>query len=867
MPVRHKKPADDTFSPEGKAAWDDDHNVALNVSEIPVHDSGRHSGNIFPGANQSVGNAYVDIGTIPEPASPATGNMRLYVEDQNGHPVVEVKGPAGLTRRLARDSIFIAKVDEAGGVVKGEAVYISGASGANELIQKARADSINTMPAVGIVLEDGALNAFVRVLFSGKATELNTNAFVEGDRVFVSATTAGALTTTALPHPNLRQRIGVVTRVNMNNGEIIVTPHIIRGDHEGTNQNEWKVGDAQAGAKSIWFVNANTGHLAWNPTADRTVHIPDGNGTLLTTAALSDHSHGDPTLALTNLSGTTASNSAGLTLSLSAGAGGAGDGGNTIAAGTRTASTSASILFSNENGISFGLDAPNGTRLTASHNALTSQSNQALSAANGSFAFQTASFSNANGVSFQTAAGSAIQASVAAGATATGNLGGIVGSNATYTSGTVTITGVGGGITVSSNTGQRIDLSVAAPVAQTNQTGGIYVTAQSTGQSSSSTYDLRTLSFVPDGIVSAGWSNGSFRVSATQSNQAFSADASSTFQTLSFQGTNNFSFSNNAGAIRASHNLAGTSTGFTGANISGSMTHNSSGLALSLSVAPGGGAGFSGGVSTGGNTLGSTGTVSNRIVFVGGANITLSQSTNALGDSATITISAPNPGGGAPQTVAYFNNMGAAGSVSKQSQATLNGSIVIVPLAPINDIFPGDITVATMGVNLRGGTTQSATAGTHRFFFGIYTRNVSTLSLLNSCSTSVTWPANATATQLLTGDRWLTIHSTNWSSSPVFTGGGRYWLAYMCSSSSQTQGFAWMGQSFLATTGRHGSFGVATTQSNSSFHGYPFMGRYTVANQSQFPAALSRSAISHGVAGNNFIPQIYFYDSNGLSAF
>ena len=46
-------------------------------------------------------------------------------------------------------------------------------------------------------------------------------------------------------------------------------------------------------------------------------------------------------------------------------------------------------------------------------------------------------------------------------------VGGIVGSNATYTSGTVTITGVGGGVTVSSNTGQRIDISVAAPVAQT----------------------------------------------------------------------------------------------------------------------------------------------------------------------------------------------------------------------------------------------------------------------------------------------------------------------------------------------------------------------------------------------------------------
>jgi len=53
-----------------------------------------------------------------------------------------------------------------------------------------------------------------------------------------------------------------------------------------------------------------------------TVGISVGN--YITTGALSNHSHGNPTLALTNLSGTTASNSAGLTLSLSAAAPGGG---------------------------------------------------------------------------------------------------------------------------------------------------------------------------------------------------------------------------------------------------------------------------------------------------------------------------------------------------------------------------------------------------------------------------------------------------------------------------------------------------------------------------------------------------------------
>lgn len=51
---------------------------------------------------------------------------------------------------------------------------------------------------------------------------------------------------------------------------------------------------------------------------------------------------------------------------------------------------------------------------------------------------------------------------------------------------------------------------------------------------------------------------------------------------------------------------------------------------------------FTGGVSSGGNTLGTTGTVSNGILFVGGTNLTLSQSSGAGG--ATITFIGPAPG-------------------------------------------------------------------------------------------------------------------------------------------------------------------------------------------------------------------------------
>lgn len=76
-------------------------------------------------------------------------------------------------------------------------------------------------------------------------------------------------------------------------------------------------------------------------------------GAYLTTAALSDHSHGNPTLSLAGgLSGATASNSAGFTLSLTQAA--AAPSPINFSAGTTTSAVSG-LTFSNSNNISFGL--------------------------------------------------------------------------------------------------------------------------------------------------------------------------------------------------------------------------------------------------------------------------------------------------------------------------------------------------------------------------------------------------------------------------------------------------------------------------------------------------------------------------------
>lgn len=276
----------------------------------------------------------------------------------------------------------------------------------------------------------------------------------------------------------------------------------------------------------------------------------------LTTAALSDHSHGNPTLALTNLSGTTASNSAGLTLSLSAAAPGVG-GGIAAAAGTQTG-TSGTIVFANSNGITFGMS--DSSQVTASHNGLTSQSNQALSGSNGSFTFQTATFGALNGLTFYTSNGSMVGSYTVPTQSVVPGIQSISAGTTRATTGEVIFSNSNGlsfGMDAGTVTG-----SYTVPT-QSAQTLGLYAVSNTTGQSSSSTFDARTLSFHGAGVASVGYSGGSVVISVPAGGGGLTnvnLSAGTTSQNLSnfvFSNSNGVSFGLNGSTVTASVNAAG----------------------------------------------------------------------------------------------------------------------------------------------------------------------------------------------------------------------------------------------------------------------------------------------------------------------
>lgn len=246
-----------------------------------------------------------------------------------------------------------------------------------------------------------------------------------------------------------------------------------------------------------------------------------------------------------------------------------------VSAGT-TSNNLTNVVFSNSNNVSFGL---NGSTITAT--VASSLTNIRVSAGTTSNLLSAITFSNANGISFGIDAGT-ITASYTVPAVT--NSSWTVSDNATSgTVGRLAFTNLNG-VTLSLSTGtgglHTVVGSHNAITSQTNQTLGLYAVGNTVGESSSTTRDARTISYVGQGIASVGFSNGSINISVSQ--------------TVQTQG-----FSNTVG------------------------------------------------MSNLGNTSGTSGVVSGtgiQFLFAGGPNITLSQSID--GQSATLTISGGAGGAG-----------------------------------------------------------------------------------------------------------------------------------------------------------------------------------------------------------------------------
>lgn len=808
----------------------------------------------------------------------------------------------------------------------------------------------------------------------------------------------------------------------------------VTASHNGlTSQSNqaYSAGNGSAAFQTLTFANSNG------------VSFSTGTqglfGTVKTDYASSNHSHGNPTLALTNLSGTTASNSAGLTLSLSAAAaggaatatlyatgnttqsstgtmalssmivrgaggisagisngsivvsgpdltslaatgalsassngstislgvgtvtvsavsnttqnssgtvnlnalqiqgagvasvglsngsvvisvpsgGGAGDGGNVIAAGTQTGTSLGTIKFENSNGITFGMSGS--TQVTASHNGLTTAraSNDAiglntaqtnvtwtvnssglslnaagyagtgttfngtnasasmtlnsnglrldLSAANGGGGVNTGTF-YATGNTTQSSSGTIALSSIivqgTGGVSAGVSNGSIVVSGPALTSLSAT-----GALSVSSN-GSTISLGVGT------------VTVSATGnttQASSGTVNLNGLILQGTGGASVGISNGSIVISGATGGAgggaAISAGANSqSTGTVNFANSNGITFGlSNNGTMTASYNstqFAGTGTTFAGANISASMTLNSNGLNLSASVAAPGAAAENNNINLlGANTAGNT-TASGSTIGLSGLNLTLS-GTNA----SQVVISAPATSSlvatglvsistngstisiGAPAgTATLWQPFNEAANIAgQQGQAIMH----FAPLPTPAPAALGEVQVDRLCVPLvLSNSSNSSGTVTLSYSFGLYTKNDSTLSLF--ASTSYTTAATFSGTVNNSTFAGVRLFTVPWTTTIP---DGRYYVAHW-SRTTTGGGNATFNQwlASQAASNYSGIFGVASNRSVQYPLGY---GAYSVSFSTAMPGSVPFSALD-GTASIVARPPSFFMISGTI---
>lgn len=430
----------------------------------------------------------------------------------------------------------------------------------------------------------------------------------------------------------------------------------------------------------------------------------------------------------------------------------AGDGGNILAAGTRTAGSNSSVLFSNANGVTFGLDTVNGSIMTAS---------------------------------------------VAAAGGAQTGISGIILSNTTYTSGTVSFRD-GNGISWASTTGQGISITHALQYTSQMsdyQSIGAYLTtaAQSTqtfiaslggntGTTNSSRIGNGGFVFAGGNGVTINQSNNSVSWSvatAYQSQGAYLTTAAQSTETLMISlggntATTNSSRISNGGYVLAGGNGVTIQQSNNSVSLSVATNYQSQGAYLTTAALSTQTLAFS--LSGNTATTNSSQILNGGYALAGGNGVTLQQSNNTV----SISVATNYQSQGAYLTTAALSQDSSKYAGTGVTTAGGAGFSATLNTAGLSVSIPAWLTTADLSANsskyiqnwkLTGNTagTTSSAQGTDLWFSGgnsitvsgssnsivfsvgnyITTARASTDAIgLNTAQSNVTWTVNSSGLSL-----------------------------------------------------------------------------------------------------------------------
>lgn len=182
--------------------------------------------------------------------------------------------------------------------VKGDAVYISGASGTNPIVAFADADTEATSSkTLGLLEQDLAANAFGYVITEGRLSGIDTSTATDGQTVWLSGTAGGRVYGSPPSEPAHSVFLGVVTKANASTGEIFIK---VQNGYEIDELHDVSAASPTAGDLLQWATDGTTYMWRKKSLADAgisaTSHdhsgVYDPAGTTSTHAALTTSVHG-----------------------------------------------------------------------------------------------------------------------------------------------------------------------------------------------------------------------------------------------------------------------------------------------------------------------------------------------------------------------------------------------------------------------------------------------------------------------------------------------------------------------------------------------------------------------------------------------
>jgi len=139
----------------------------------------------------------------------------------------------GIVAAAAAAVVTSVKVNEAGGILKGQVIYINGATGGFPQVGLATNDDFAKADVIAIAIETGSNGQTIKVSTSGMLVGINTLAFTEGDILYLG--TGGAITNIHPTGINAVQRIGHAVKINVAAGSMLIdlSPLSVINDHDG----------------------------------------------------------------------------------------------------------------------------------------------------------------------------------------------------------------------------------------------------------------------------------------------------------------------------------------------------------------------------------------------------------------------------------------------------------------------------------------------------------------------------------------------------------------------------------------------------------------------------------------------------------